>query len=210
MNQKLEEMIQEIIDEVSHIGYIRSDSIPNIDLYMDQVTTFMEEQLSRTKRYSEDKILTKTMINNYAKNDLIPPPVKKKYNKDHLIILLLIYYYKNVLSINDIEKLLLPITNRFYMAEDDSLNLSQVYDEIFSHCVIETKDFVKDVNHILDLANSTFSQADQEDSDYLKLFSYICFLSQDVYMKTMIIQRLLDNLPDAKNEIDIKKEPKKK
>ena len=64
------DLLNSILSSISRIDYIRPNEIPNIDLYMDQVTTFMEEQLKRTKRYEEDKILTKTMINNYAKNDL--------------------------------------------------------------------------------------------------------------------------------------------
>ena len=70
------DMINSILASVSRIDYIKPDDIPNIELYMDQVTTFMEEQLASTKRYDEDKILTKTMINNYAKNKLLPPPEK--------------------------------------------------------------------------------------------------------------------------------------
>ena len=50
---------------------MRPDDIPNIDLYMDQVTTFMEKELASSKRHEDDKILTKTMINNYAKNNLL-------------------------------------------------------------------------------------------------------------------------------------------
>ena len=68
------DMINSILESVSRIDYIKPEDIPNIDLYMDQVTTFMEEQLVSTKRYEEDKILTKTMINNYAKNNLLPSP----------------------------------------------------------------------------------------------------------------------------------------
>ena len=123
MHKMLEDMIQDIVKEVRHLGYVRADSIPNIDLYMDQVTTFMEEHLDSTKRYTDDKILTKTMINNYAKNNLVPPPLKKKYNKEHMMILLFVYYYKNILSIGDIEKLLLPITERFYQSGDNSIVL---------------------------------------------------------------------------------------
>ena len=63
--------------------------MPNIDLYMDQVTTFMDEHLSDVKRYEDDKILTKTMINNYTKNDLLPPPVKKNILKSIYMFLLL-------------------------------------------------------------------------------------------------------------------------
>lgn len=64
------------------IDYIKLEEIPGIHLYMDQVTTFMEEHLSSSKRHPEDKVLTKTMINNYAKNHLLPPPVKKNIPKN--------------------------------------------------------------------------------------------------------------------------------
>ena len=78
------DLLNSILQSLERIDYIHPEEIPNIDLYMDQVTTFMETQLRSTKRYEQDKILTKTMINNYAKNHLLPPPVKKKYSKEHL------------------------------------------------------------------------------------------------------------------------------
>ena len=88
------DMINSILASVSRIDYIKPEDIPNIELYMDQVTTFMEEQLASTKRYDEDKILTKTMINNYAKNKLLPPPEKKRYSREHILMLIFIYYFK--------------------------------------------------------------------------------------------------------------------
>ena len=88
------DMINSILDSVSRIDYIKPEDLPNIDLYMDQVTTFMESQLSSTKRHPEDKILTKTMINNYAKNDLLPSPEKKRYSREHLLLLIFINYFK--------------------------------------------------------------------------------------------------------------------
>ena len=84
------DMLNSILSSISRIDYVRPGNIPNIDLYMDQVTTFMEEQLQSTKRHKDDKILTKTMINNYAKNNLLPPPVKKKYSKEHVLVMILI------------------------------------------------------------------------------------------------------------------------
>ena len=96
-------MLESILQSLSRIDYIKPEDIPNIDLYMDQVTTFMNEQLAASRRYPEDKILTKTMINNYAKNNLLPPPLKKKYSKEHLLVLIFIYYFKNILSITDIQ-----------------------------------------------------------------------------------------------------------
>ncbi len=65
---------------------------------MDQVTTFMEKHLGELKRYPEDKVLTKTMINNYAKNNLLPSPYRKKYTQEHILLLVFIYYFKNLMS----------------------------------------------------------------------------------------------------------------
>ena len=83
MTRNEKEMMSSIFAKIAELDYIKPEDLPNIDLYMDQVTTFMEDQLASTKRHDDDKILTKTMINNYAKNDLLPPPIKKKYSKEH-------------------------------------------------------------------------------------------------------------------------------
>ena len=96
------DLLNSILQSIEEMDYVRLEDIPNIDLYMDQVTTFMEEQMKENKRYPEDKVLTKTMINNYAKNHLLPAPIKKKYSKEHILTLIYIYYLKNILSIKDI------------------------------------------------------------------------------------------------------------
>lgn len=80
------DLLNSILASISRIDYVKSTDIPNIDLYMDQVTSFMEKQLKSTKRNDDDKVLTKTMINNYAKNDLLPAPSKRNIQKS-------IYYY---------------------------------------------------------------------------------------------------------------------
>ena len=92
-----QDILNSILSSLERIDYIKPREIPNIDLYMDQVTTFMEEHLKASKRYPDDKILTKTMINNYAKNRLLPAPEKKKYSKEHMLLLIYIYYYKGCL-----------------------------------------------------------------------------------------------------------------
>ena len=89
MTIDVQNLMQSIMDSMDRIEYIKAEDIPDIDLYMDQVTTFMDRKLRASSRYpDEDKILTKTMINNYAKNDLLPAPVKKKYSKEHILYLL--------------------------------------------------------------------------------------------------------------------------
>lgn len=94
MTINTEDILNSILESISRIDYVKADEIPNIDLYMDQVTTFMNDHMKSSKRYEDDKILTKTMINNYAKNELLPPPLKKKYSKEHVMVLIFIYYLK--------------------------------------------------------------------------------------------------------------------
>lgn len=189
------DLLNSILSSISRIDYIRPNEIPNIDLYMDQVTTFMEEQLKRTKRYEEDKILTKTMINNYAKNNLLPPPVKKKYSKEHMLMLIFIYYFKNLLSFNDIEQLFKPILERHF-AQDSGLSLEDIYREVFSLENSQMARLKEDVDAKFQAARATFQEAGDTagEQEYLQLFAFICELSFDVYLKKQMIEALADQL----------------
>lgn len=202
MKIDMQDMINSILESVARIDYIKPGDLPNIDLYMDQVTTFMEEQLASTKRYEDDKILTKTMINNYAKNKLLPPPEKKRYSKEHLLMLIFIYYFKNILSINDIQTLLTPITEKYFksMTEKD---LTYIYNEVFSMEKSQIENLQKELVKSYNAAQNTFSEADEDDKEFLKNFSFICLLSFDVYMKKMLIEHLIDGM--APQDKDSKK-----
>lgn len=122
-----DETLEQLILEIKETNVIDMGKIPNIDLYMDQVTTFMENTLNCFKRSKDDKILTKTMINNYTKAKVFPPPVKKKYTKNHIMLLIIIYHLKSILSINDINRLLKPITDELKVSEY-SKTLETVYE----------------------------------------------------------------------------------
>lgn len=199
MTINTKDMLNSILSSISRIEYVRPGDIPNIDLYMDQVTTFMEEQLRSTKRHEEDKILTKTMINNYAKNNLLPPPVKKKYSKEHVLVMIFIYYFKNILAIKDIETLLNPITEK-YFETGEKPNMTSIYEEI---CRLEKSridTLQKDVARSYNSAVSSFPDVPEENRDYLQLFSFICSLSFDVYVKKLLIEKLIDELPEPVHE----------
>ena len=193
MSVNNDEMLHKILDHISGMGYIKPEDIPNINLYMDQVTTFMEEHLAYSKRYKDDKILTKTMINNYAKNNLLPSPEKKRYTREHMLMLIFIYYFKKILSINDIQSLLGPITDHYFRSEND-MNLTDIYNEVFSMEKGELDALKKELTERYDIAQGTFENAPKEDQDFLKLFSFICLLSFDVYIKKMLIEKMIDEL----------------
>ena len=189
-----EDVLNSILASLNRIENIKLEDIPNIDLYMDQLTTFMEEKLRKTTRYpNEDKVLTKTMINNYAKNDLLPPPVRKKYSKDHLILLIFIYYFKNILSINDIQTLLSPVKERFHTSDTDNLTMSDIYKVLCEQDAQEVEAVKEDVTRKYHMAQEAFTDAPEEMKDKMQMFSFISLLSYDVYVKKLIIEKLLDN-----------------
>lgn len=193
MTLETEDLLQSILDSLDRIDYIRPDDIPDIELYMDQVTTFMDNRLKNAARNPEvDKILTKTMINNYAKNDLLPPPVRKKYSREHMLLLIFIYYFKGILSISDIQTVLKPITDRFF-AGNEGLKLETIYNEVFSLEQEEVEVMKQDVVRKYHKAQETFSDAATEDQEFLQTFSFICMLSFDVYVKKMLIEKLIDS-----------------
>ncbi len=196
-----EERLQDILNRLDQISYIKLDKIPGIDLYMDQVTSFMEQHLRKAKRNPEDKALTKTMINNYAKNKLLPPPVKKKYSREHLLLLLFIYYYKNLLSITDIEQLLKPITSKHFQPHGN-LPLDAIYQEVFSLEESQMERLKEDIRMKFHASCQVFQDAEEEDREYLQLFAFISELSFDVYLKKQMIEMVIDQLraeEDAQN-----------
>ena len=197
-------MMRGILSRIAELDYIKPEEIPDIDLYMDQVTTFMEEHLSSTKRHDDDKILTKTMINNYAKNNLLPSPEKKRYSKDHLLMLIFIYYFKNILSITDIQKLLGPITEKYFKGEPGK-DMTYVYNEVFGMENRKIDQLIKNLLKDYRFSSSTFQDADEEDQEFLKRFSFICLMSFDVYIKKMIIEKMIDDISPSESRDGRKK-----
>lgn len=188
------DLLNSILASLDRVKYISPDDIPNIDLYMDQVTTFMDNRLRSSARHpEEDKILTKTMINNYTKNDLLPPPVKKKYSKEHVLLLIFIYYYKGILSINDIQALMGPIAKQFFQ-NGKEFNLESVYREAFGMEEKQLQAMKADVTQKFRDAQETFKDAPEEDADFLRKFAFISVLGFDVYLKKLMIEKMIDEL----------------
>lgn len=196
----LDNDLHKVLASISKLNYINPDDIPDISLYMDQVTTFMEEKLSSYKRYEEDKTLTKTMINNYAKNQLIPPPEKKKYTKKHMLLLIFIYYFKNFLSISDIKSIFKPISDSFF-GDDSEIDLEYIYKYVFDLEFEGMEILIRDVTKKYKLAKGAFPKtSNEDDDDVLSTFAFICMLGFDVYVKKLMIETLIDSKNNSKTQ----------
>lgn len=203
-----DDLLNSIITSFGKMTYIKPDDIPNIDLYMDQVTSFLDDQLRPTSRVkvSDERLMTKTMINNYAKNNVIPPPVKKKYSKEHMLVLIFVYYFKSILQINDIQDLLTPITDRFF-GKETGYSIEDIYNEIFDSKSDQLKAVTKDVLDKYEVSMKSFSDAPVDSKEYLQLFDFMCALSCDVFVKKLLIEKIVDSLKENRikeaNKYDI-------
>lgn len=175
--EKLE--LIEIIDKVVNKSDLKASDIPSLDLYMDQIMTLFEEHLQDNKRYAKDKLLTKTMINNYTKAGVIKPVKGKKYTKEQIIGMLLIYNLKNTITIQEIKHILEPIYNNDDSLEDiykQFIEIKKVQDNELKPLVLKTIN-----NFNLDINN---------DDQRLIIIMVLASLSNQL---TNIIQGIIDN-----------------
>ena len=189
------ERLSDILSWLDSISYIKTEKIPEVDLYMDQVTSFVDEHLKKTKRSPEDKALTKTMINNYTKNHLLPPSDKKKYSREHVFLLIMIYYLKSMLSISDIQSLLEPLSEKYFPKnEENGLTLSDIYQKIIDDNTANEEYISEDIIKTWERTRNSFAEhsPSTEESEYLDDFSFIYQLGYDIYIRKQIIEKLID------------------
>ena len=198
---KNSETFRSLIRFLDTISYVKPEQIPDIALYMDQVTSFMEEHLKKVKRYPDDKVLTKTMINNYTKARILPPPEKKKYSREHMYMLLCIYYYKGLLSLGDLNTVLSDLNENFF--REQGFNVEDIYKEVFRLEYSQMIALKEDIRQKYQKAEETFSQdtegaagLSEEERERLRRFSFICELAFDVYLKKLLIEKLCDQIAE--------------
>jgi hypothetical protein len=143
---------------------------------MDQVTTFIDNKLGNEKRDKKDKLLTKTMINNYSKAKILTPSKNKRYNKQQMIQLILIYYLKQVLSISDIHDLFKPL---FELENSEKNLINDIYD-IFLNI---KKNSMKNVSTMLEemsdlIAEAAEGKSEKESKDVQMLLTVLMLASQ--------------------------------
>ena len=179
------EEILKFIDELEIDNKIQLKDIPDLDLYMDQVIQLFEGKLSTLKRDADDKVLTKTMINNYAKAKLLMSVKNKKYSKEHLILMSLIYDFKGILSINDIKTILDPIVKKYEGGEE--YNLRDLYTKYLQ---VNKEDGEK----FTEFFNSEVNKIKNEEIEYEDKFLLIASMISMSNMYRRMGEKLIDEL----------------
>ena len=172
--------LNKIIEKVVERSYLTSDDIPDLDLYMDQIMTLFDQHLDDNKRYEDDKLLTKTMINNYSKAKVISPVKGKKYTKEQIIQMLMIYYLKNTLTIQEIKKVLSPLYEK-------NIALKNIYDQFIQLKQEQTKQLQQFIHQQI----SAYQLDVSKDEDRLMIMMILSSLS---YSLTSIEELMVDQI----------------
>lgn len=187
------EELKEMLQALSLNEKIELESIPNLDLYMDQVITLFEDKLGHTKRYESDKLLTKTMINNYTKDKLLMPAAKKKYTKAHILLMILLYDLKQILTIGDIKSLFGTL-----IKEDkvDEALLTQVY-QIFLDAKLKAVDEFENEVHQLNDSMNEFTgrlvyEEDSIDEEKLNSMLQAIILTEKASYYKRLAEKIID------------------
>lgn len=173
--------LMEKFKELNLQNQLTLDEIPELDLYMDQVTQLFDSKFNDSKRTEDDKALTKTMVNNYAKGKLLMSIKNKKYSKEHLILMSLIYNLKGGLSIGDIKSSLNKIVKTFEDGEKYPIR------ELYSLYLKQYNEDLKDVEKTIEEKNNNIesnmiSENIEEDEEFQKNF---LLLSSFINMSNM-------------------------
>jgi hypothetical protein len=181
--------INELINELGLESNLQIDDIPEIDLYMDQVIQLFENKYSGSKRNEEEKVLTKTMINNYAKGKLFFPIKNKKYSKEHIILISLIYQLKGALSISDIKSTLGGVNEKVVKKEID---LEAFYN---SYLHIHRKNLESFHEEIKQHSKEVSEGIGEMDDPQLEQILLIASLANISNMYRRAAEKLIDGLP---------------
>jgi len=186
------ESLNKLVEEIIGAKDISIVEIPCVDLYMDQVTTFFNEKLGSLKRNEEDKILTKTMINNYTKGKVLMPAKNKKYTTEHIILLTLIYNMKQTISINDINTIFDPLID-LKAPTSIRIPLEDLYNNFLDIKEVQNKEFARDINKDTEFIKEKINEMGKEDGELIELILMLLLLINKANMQKRMAEKLIDN-----------------
>lgn len=196
------------LNDLNNFSFRKYEDLPEIELYMDQVMSYLDKQLYIFQTSTSDKQITPSMINNYVKGEVVPAPISKRYSKEHLAIIQEVCTLKQVLTIAEVKQ----IIDKSYNTE----NKEKVYDDFnfkntstTSAVVEETFKRLNDVdNNDMDALNKIALDYAVIANSYIEVAKRILFLirNYEFYLKA---KEESENLEKERLEKEKKKQIKK-
>ena len=187
---RYEQFAEKLALEYQKKGLADGKSIPGIDLYIDQMVSCLNAELSLYEKDGKGPV-TKGIVSNYTKHKMIPGPEGKRYTKDHCIFMLLVYYLKGCFSMDQVQRLMKPILANYDSAWDDSVDMQAYYKEILAAVRESEEDFSAQLKERI-RSNKKFLSDRGSDDDISELFLLITMLIMRSNEERYLAEKLLD------------------
>ncbi len=195
------EEFQRLVRDAVNDKELKSSDIPAVDLYVDQIIKLHSDRLREGSERFYDRQLTKTMINNYAKDRVITPVKGKKYTKEQIIQILFIYTLKGTLSIGEIKRML---EGAYAIEGFDGERLTELYDKYTS-----IKDEIRDYGTtVADKMLESCGLDIEKEEDFLA--TIMNFVAMSAFMKNIAQAMIAERYPEPLVEDDSEKKEKDK
>jgi hypothetical protein len=188
---RYEEFVKNMLEDYISGGKISGNDFPDMEIYMDQAETFLNRELVIYKKSEKDKVITKTMIGNYVKHNMLPRPVNKKYSKDHMILLTLIFYLKGTFQMEEIEKIVKPLIENYNSEFDEKIDMTALYNGILAVQEKEQELLAQSINGMIEESKHQLKETELSDDDMLELFMLIVNLSMKADAQKFLAHKLL-------------------
>lgn len=201
-----EKLIEIAVDAVNE-SELTAEEIPNIDLYIDQILSLVSVKLDEGSERYKSRSLTKTMINNYSKDNVISPVKGKKYTREQVIQILYIYSLKNTLSIGEIKRLFKGAYAIEGFEADDLTELYTKHHETKAVAAEKAVDILQN-----DVING-MGLDPEDDVDYISMICALVSMSASLknIAQAMIDEKFPEALPEpAKTDADRAKKKQEK
>ena len=209
---RYEEFTKIQLANLEKAGVITSESMPDLELYIDQIADFFEKKLSGL----DDKIIKKAgskgAINEYVKRG-IPKPEKKLFNKDHFMMIAMVIYLRGLLDGKDVETLMKPLAENYGSEFDDSIDPAVIYDIVIDLTADCAKNLSDTVNKDMVDIKKALESTDIADDDRMEILIMILTLTIRADMEKLIARKLIEEYfeqPAKEKPFKMKKIKRKK
>lgn len=189
--------IEQLIENMHLEAQLSLEDIPDLNLYMDQVIQLFENEFADSKRNDDEKILTKTMINNYAKGKLFFPVKNKKYSSEHLMLISMIYQMKGALSINDVKQTLEKLNKK---VTDQEIHLQEFYKSYLQLDKDNVDQFTKALNEHSDAVQKEVLRLGDDDKGYIEQLLMITVLTNMSNYYRRAAEQLVDAIGNEQKD----------
>ena len=194
---RYEQYAKNLAEEYKEKGISDGSSFPDMQLYMDQMVAFLNEELAIYGKNGSGPV-TKSMVSNYTKHHMIPGPDGKRYSRSHCLFALMVFYLKECFSMDQVERFVKPLITNLSSEWDDEIDIQAMYKEVTEFAKEAEADFPQQLEKRIESIKAFLEEKNQDD-DISELTMLILMLVMRSNAERFLAEKLLDEyFPDPK------------